>query len=909
MQGSGVDPDPGPAPPPSLTLPPLSELDKVIRPDAGPDHRYPHNMPLMGSQSRSQSQLSDPHLHSSMHQRPHYSGSSSSGSIINGLPPQHPQQLQMQQQHGGGGHPYQYQPSGHESRPPYPHDQHSRHSSSVGSLPDLYMSSPSAPSTTTTSSLSRADSLSSMEYLQGAHPGHSRRHLPSAGDMSSTTTGSSAGSSYGPSRSSISGSGRGSVTGSVMSGNGGRSLHHHHYHSSMGLGRANLSAAIHHQQQQLQLQQQQHQQHAMTTASSNCSASAVSNQRSSAAGGKDGSVNGHGNNSNGTGTGNSKSTGSSAGSEQGRNSTKRAAQNRAAQRAFRQRKDLYVRELERKAELLQEAEGQILQLAARNHELEVTLARHQQHQQQQQQQQQQQSSSSSSGSPQPLSHDPNHHPSPTSGATVANGAASEADHRPAMTRDTNEFDEFEYDRFSRSTRDPHPHHGSRQEAPSSPSLPPRLLFNRHESTPDIRSAYTRGRESEYDRDSGRPLHQQHQQQQEHLGRRGSNNSADSGDDHYGPATGRSDPGPDYHGATTRDGSMDYGLASAPSHYNGVAHQQATMQAQERPSLYRISTEGGRLGPLDSPAHNGSHQPSSARSWHEDSHNLRSPPQASFSPLGGMVRDQAGGMAGSPKGETEYMMEDRLPEGRPPAAAALYEGIKKRQSEGSFNWTGPRNSIRSSHHPALSKQSSWSAFPSSSSPSSSKAMTGNGGPVHLPPLNSHFRDHPVDTEMQETQSPQVRHDAHAPYPLQHRGSASSLSGGRDAERRMSGSEAGSMGVSRMAMSDSPDMSSSDSSRFTSSAMSMRYPPQQQQQQQQLPPPQHPQGRSSYPQTPENEYPPTLHSNGSPGQFRKRPDDHGSEMEAVYEHYPQHHLHPQHHRGLAVHEAMETAMRSP
>ncbi|KAF9303901.1 hypothetical protein BGZ74_002820 [Mortierella antarctica] len=62
-----------------------------------------------------------------------------------------------------------------------------------------------------------------------------------------------------------------------------------------------------------------------------------------------------------------------AGSE-GRNTTKRAAQNRAAQRAFRQRKDLYVRELERKAELLPVAESQVASLTARVEQLEALLA-------------------------------------------------------------------------------------------------------------------------------------------------------------------------------------------------------------------------------------------------------------------------------------------------------------------------------------------------------------------------------------------------------------------------------------------------------------------------------------------------------------------------------------------------------
>ncbi|KAG0345121.1 hypothetical protein BG004_003952, partial [Podila humilis] len=63
-----------------------------------------------------------------------------------------------------------------------------------------------------------------------------------------------------------------------------------------------------------------------------------------------------------------------SGSEQGRNSTKRAAQNRAAQRAFRQRKDQYVRELERKASLLPAAENKVAALTARVEQLEAALA-------------------------------------------------------------------------------------------------------------------------------------------------------------------------------------------------------------------------------------------------------------------------------------------------------------------------------------------------------------------------------------------------------------------------------------------------------------------------------------------------------------------------------------------------------
>jgi hypothetical protein len=49
--------------------------------------------------------------------------------------------------------------------------------------------------------------------------------------------------------------------------------------------------------------------------------------------------------------------------------TKRAQQNRAAQRAFRQRKDLYIKELEAKAEQLKNMQAQIDELKHENGEL------------------------------------------------------------------------------------------------------------------------------------------------------------------------------------------------------------------------------------------------------------------------------------------------------------------------------------------------------------------------------------------------------------------------------------------------------------------------------------------------------------------------------------------------------------
>ncbi|KAK3817720.1 MAG: hypothetical protein J3Q66DRAFT_388207, partial [Benniella sp.] len=178
--GSGPDHEPGPVPPPSLTLPSLRDLDKVARPDSHPSS-------ALGSLSRS----SDPHL------RQHFPQSV----------PQRPG-------------PHQH----------FAYDHHSRQSSCAGSLPDLYMGSTSAPSTTTTSSLSRADSLSSMEYLQGSHPHH--RNRPSFRHPSSTTT-ESTGSSYGYS----------GAASSTSSGSQSLPLHHYQYHHSTGVGRANLDAA------------------------------------------------------------------------------------------------------------------------------------------------------------------------------------------------------------------------------------------------------------------------------------------------------------------------------------------------------------------------------------------------------------------------------------------------------------------------------------------------------------------------------------------------------------------------------------------------------------------------------------------------------------------------------------------
>lgn len=243
------------------------------------------------------------------------------------------------------------------------------------------MSSSGAPST-----VSRADSLSSIEYLHGSHPLHSHAHRHLSGSVNgSTTTGSTTGSSFGHSV----------ASGSVSSG-GSSSVYLHH---STGLGRANLNAAIHHQRNPRDSA-------ASSTTGSGDASSAAATNGTHATNGKAGST-----------------ASGSAGTEQGRNSTKRAAQNRAAQRAFRQRKDLYVRELERKAELLQQAEGKILRLTARNRELEVALAANN-------------PSSSSSLSPQ---ESPIHsHASLTTGLVCAAGSSSEQDHQQQQQQQPNQ---------------------------------------------------------------------------------------------------------------------------------------------------------------------------------------------------------------------------------------------------------------------------------------------------------------------------------------------------------------------------------------------------------------------------------------------------------------------------------------
>ncbi|KAG9325314.1 hypothetical protein KVV02_006954 [Mortierella alpina] len=751
MLGSGGSsdqgPGPGPAPPPSLTLPPLRELDKSIRPETHSMASAPSpglGLGLMGTgPSRPAQQIpSDPHFHQHLSSQ---------------QPPQQPLQYQ---------HPPPHQQALHHAYPlvsphgPGPHqyygyDHHSRHSSSVGSLPDLHMSS-SAPSTTTTSSLSRADSLSTMEYLQAGSQGS---YYGRGGG--SATTGSSAGSSFGRSVTSRSGS-----TGSI-----GRSLHHHH---SMGsIGRANLNAAIH---QQRRLPQD----NVPSSAPSKAAASKVAGNSASAGNGKTGS-----------------SSAGGSGTEQGRNSTKRAAQNRAAQRAFRQRKDLYVRDLERKADLWQRAESTIMKLEARNHELECTLLIVNQSKQQ--------TLSSSPLSPSsqnsPLPHHPNGSPSAGSVAKIAPMTAD---------RDRQDWESMDRER----THD--------QRLPAR-----RLAMGRHASSHQLHQAYNsdsssptltngslkqltlnnrrqlRRPESDYEADGHerhvphRPLHRHPSEPSLGRGRRQGSLSADS-DDYFG-AAGKvplrahyADP---CETVAARRGSIDSsGMESShhlttPNQFSPLAHPDHAAQ-QDRPPLHPVSAQGPRTPGAGAAAMGSFPAPPLTKSWNSATYpqegDMKSSP--SMAPTGGMVK--AASPVGRPHAgaEMEYMSDDH----RSDTGRGYDTPIKKRPSDGSIReWPDSRRGP----HPLTPRS-----------------------PAGLPPLSTLDMDmhdpHYHTQQQQRSQPPHPQYSQHQ-Y-LNHRGSASSLSGRDGGERRPSGSETSGGGHSRVMTTESPDLSSlSSESRFNSS----------------------------------------------------------------------------------------------
>ncbi|KAF9285236.1 hypothetical protein BGZ68_004031 [Mortierella alpina] len=622
---------------------------------------------------------------------------------------------------------------------------------------NLHMSSSSAPSTTTTSSLSRADSLSTMEYLQGGS--HGSYYSRGAG---SATTGSSAGSSFGRSVTSRSGS-----TGST-----GRSLQHHH---SMGsIGRANLNAALH---QQRRLPQDK----------------VPSSAPPKAAAGKAAG--------DGASAGNSKAGSSSAGgsgTEQGRNSTKRAAQNRAAQRAFRQRKDLYVRDLERKADLWSRAEGTIMKLEARNRELECALLIVNQ------------------GKPLPLSSSPlspasqhsplPHHPngSPPAGF-VATTAPMTAE------RDRQDWESIDRER----THD--------QRLPAR-----RLALGRHASSHQLHHIYnsdsssptlTNGSlkqltlnsrrqlqrpESDYEGD-GHERHFPHRHLHRHpsepslgLGRRQGSLSADS-DDYFG-AAGKVPPRSHYADPAdtiaARNGSIDSsGMESShhstsPHQLSPLAHPDHAAQ-HDRPPMHPVSAQGPRTASANGAVSGAYPVAHSTKPWNSATYPQEDDikPSPSLAPIGGMVAAVSPVSRPHAGAEMEYMSDDHRSE----IGVGNKTPIRKRPSDGSIReWPDSR---RGGPHPLTPRS-----------------------PAGLPPLST------LDMEMNDshnhTHEQQRSQPLHPQYSqqryLNHRGSASSLSGREGGERRPSGSETSGGGHSRVMTTESPDLSSlSSEPRFNSS----------------------------------------------------------------------------------------------
>ncbi|KAF9116732.1 hypothetical protein BGW39_002608 [Mortierella sp. 14UC] len=154
MLGSG----PGPAPTPSMTLPPLRDLDKALGPESEHSRLANHHSVPSGLQPRSQS--SDPHLHQHFQQ-------------------QRPQQQQQASQQAPQQQQHQYSQKLPPSQHGYQHHDPNQYPSLGGSLPgtlwiardgqdegkDLYMSA------------TRTDSVSSKDYPPH---GHGQRHHPTA---------------------------------------------------------------------------------------------------------------------------------------------------------------------------------------------------------------------------------------------------------------------------------------------------------------------------------------------------------------------------------------------------------------------------------------------------------------------------------------------------------------------------------------------------------------------------------------------------------------------------------------------------------------------------------------------------------------------------------------------------------
>ncbi|KAF9427268.1 hypothetical protein BGZ94_005219 [Podila epigama] len=342
----GSEPDfSGPGPVPALTLPSLRDLDKSLGGAETDSAFHHHGTNVHAHQPKSQS--SDPHLHR------HYQ--------------QQQQQHQHQQGHSIDSHykamPHLPSPSPSSSDPSaYQYgDQRSRYSSSAGSLPDLYMSSPSAAMSTTTSTVSKADTLSTMDYLQENHPhgnslqahdrGHDNKDQDNQGHSQDRDSELDRDRGYEQDH---------DVEHDQEFDHNDRSISNNAVNNDYADNNSHSTASK--------------EDATLLKKSSNSSTSNNDNSKSKNNNSPDTDASANNNTTETDGATTATTTTKKKSSEQGRNSVKRAAQNRAAQRAFRQRKDLYVRELERKADLLPAAELEVANLTNRVRMLEAALA-------------------------------------------------------------------------------------------------------------------------------------------------------------------------------------------------------------------------------------------------------------------------------------------------------------------------------------------------------------------------------------------------------------------------------------------------------------------------------------------------------------------------------------------------------
>ncbi|KAK3817721.1 MAG: hypothetical protein J3Q66DRAFT_340879 [Benniella sp.] len=549
--------------------------------------------------------------------------------------------------------------------------------------------------------------------------------------------------------------------------------------------------------------------------------------------------------------------------EQGRNSSKRAAQNRAAQRAFRLRKDMYVRELERKAELLQQAEGRVMELSARNRELETALAIAQGRVL---------SPTSTASSPQqpPQPQSPQHTP-------TATHLDPEQETREPMERERERHCEEKGAPVGpRETLDEHEGHGN----PSG-----RLALNRNPSLPQLRHAYNGSLQSQQthqrysDADgSGRLLHDRASESTLNQSLKGvrtdpdeikaegwsvmhdvERESLDSRAEHHQPAS---------------QGFRHSNNSAHPEHSNAPP-------LNKRPPPYPISTASTRTGSVGVPT---SVYPNPSlnrpRSYQMDQDGTKLPApvaNSTSSPgpkaLGGMATatsppSQKGGYIdrhlGVTRADVDRKYEDQ------PGAGSGYDSIRKRSSDGSM-WVGGKSteSLRSGFsnlgfQGEIRKQASWSSFPVTKN-------TGGFGSLALPSASvmktpsdrgsipsTSLGDMNADMEMQEPfhhhqPQPQQRH-------LHHRASTGSVPG-RDRDRRFSG------GNRMTPRTESSEMISSDprsGSGVTSLTSQMVHHQQQsfssteQQHQRQHPP--------RYPQSSEQDHSPGMYGSSPHNQSR-------------------------------------------